>query len=322
MAQIAGENGSERTASRAPKNGSGGESTASGPGSTSLVRRATGPRTQQGKERSKYNAVTHGIFSKVVVLKGESRAEFDALLNELRNDRQPVGTLEELLVEKLAILFWRNRRLLIAEGAEIRASSEFVEWDGHERQHQEFQELLSLRSNGGFIRWIANPQVLQGCVNLLKELKEGIEACGFVPGSDNVILAKLYGIDHKENWHYALSFSYVLWSRVAAFPEEERKQKGLPSAQEAKERFLAELRGAIKGLGRYEKELATILAGKLELESLRQNVPDAPQLDRLLRYETSLERAIERTLNQLERTQRMRLGQPVVPPINVNVSSS
>jgi len=313
---------SESAAGRAPRNGSSEERTASGPGSTFLVRKATGPRTRQGKERSKHNAVTHGIFSKVAVLKGESHADFDALLNGLRNDRQPVGPLEELLVEKLAILFWRNRRLLIAEGAEIRASSEFVEWDGHERQHQEFQELLSLRSKDGLIRWIANPQVLQGCVNLLKELKQSIEARGFVPGSDNVILAKLYGIADKENWHYALSFSYVLWSRVAASPEEECKQKGLPSSKEAKERFLAELRDAIKGLGRYEKGLATILAGKFELESLRQNVPDAPQLDRLLRYETSLERSIERTLNQLERTQRMRLGQPVPPPINLNITAS
>ena len=61
---------------------------------------------------------------------------------------------------------------------------------------------------------------------------------------------------------------------------------------------------------------------KLELESLRQNVPDTPQLDRLLRYETSLDRSIERILNQLERRQRMRLGQQVLPPINLNITAS
>jgi len=56
---------------------------------------------------------------------------------------------------------------------------------------------------------------------------------------------------------------------------------------------------------------------KLELEALRHNVPEAPRLDRLLRYETKLERAIDRTLNQLERHQRFRLGQPV--PLSVNI---
>ena len=320
--EIAGKNfsNSERTASRAPKNGSNGELTASGPGSTSLVRKATGPRTQRGKNRSKHNAVTHGIFSKVVVLKGESQAEFDALLNRLRNDRQPVGTLEELLVEKLAVLFWRQRRLLIAEGAEIRANSEFVAWDGSVRQFQELTEVLPQRSNGGLISRIENPRVLETCVNLLRELKEGIEASSSAPGLDHVILTRLYGIDDKENWRYGLPLLYLLWSVVAALPEEAGKEEGLPSPQVAKGCLLARLGGLIEAFDRYGKEQAKIMAAKLELEPLRHNVPDAPQLDRLLRYETSLERSIERTLNQLERLQRIRLGRPVPPSIHLNIT--
>lgn len=43
-------------------------------------------------------------------------------------------------------------------------------------------------------------------------------------------------------------------------------------------------------------------------------------VDLLLRYESNLERTLDRTLNQLERAQRMRRGQPVLPPINLNVS--
>jgi hypothetical protein len=295
--------------------------TASGPGSTSLVRKGTGPRTQLGKERSKRNAVTHGVFSKAVVLKGESQAEFDALLNGLRNDRQPVGTLEELLVEKLATLFWRNCRLLIAEGAEIRASSEFVVSDKQELQWQEVSRLPQLSLNGGLIRWIANPHSLQGCLNLLRGLEEGIEARGFVPNLDRVILTTLYGRYEEGNWLHTLPCSYLLWSRVAAVSEEERKQNGLPSCLDAKEGFLAELRKLIEWLCLYEKEQLRILAGKLGLESLRQNVPDAPRLDRLLRYETSLDRSMERTLNQLERLQRMRLGRPAPLSIDLNIKS-
>src|SRR5258707_13025065 len=60
-------------ASRAPKNGLSAVPTANGPGSAALVRKAGGPRTPQGKEPSKHNAITHGIFSKAVVLKGESQ---------------------------------------------------------------------------------------------------------------------------------------------------------------------------------------------------------------------------------------------------------
>ncbi len=58
---------------------------------SSSIRRSTGPRTQQGKERSKRNSITHGIFSNVV-LKSESQADFDALLKALYNDRRPKGS--------------------------------------------------------------------------------------------------------------------------------------------------------------------------------------------------------------------------------------
>lgn len=78
--------------------------------SSSLVRRGTGPRTEQGKEKSKHNALKYGIFSKVVVLENESQAEVDALRNELRDYLQPEGALEEILVDKLTTLFWRLRR--------------------------------------------------------------------------------------------------------------------------------------------------------------------------------------------------------------------
>jgi|SRR6185437_563736 len=72
---------------------------------TSASSAATGPPTRQGKERSKYNAIKHGIFSNLPFLHGESKAQFDSLLNGLREYLKPEGTLEEVLVEKLATLF-------------------------------------------------------------------------------------------------------------------------------------------------------------------------------------------------------------------------
>lgn len=74
-----------------------------------------GPRTQRGKNHSKHNAMKHGLFSSVALLKGEPRAEFDLLISDLQSELQPEGTLEILLVDKLAVLFWRCRRLMVAE---------------------------------------------------------------------------------------------------------------------------------------------------------------------------------------------------------------
>lgn len=57
-------------------------------------------------------------------------------------------------------------------------------------------------------------------------------------------------------------------------------------------------------------------------ELLRLMIPSDSHSDRLLRYEASLERAFDRTLNQLERLQRRRKGEVVPAPISANVSLS
>ena len=55
------------------------------------------------------------------MLNGELHAEFDALLSTLRENFQPVGTFEECSAEMLGATRWRQRRVLLAEAAEIEA---------------------------------------------------------------------------------------------------------------------------------------------------------------------------------------------------------
>src|SRR5882762_11325525 len=71
------------------------------------IHKSTGPRTPLGKQRSKYNALKHGIYSKAPLLKDESRAHYRSLLQELLEYHRPEGSTEELLMEKLTILIWR-----------------------------------------------------------------------------------------------------------------------------------------------------------------------------------------------------------------------
>jgi hypothetical protein len=291
--------------------------------STSLARRATGPRTPQGKARSKYNAIKYGIFSKVILVKGEHRAQYDALLKGLREYFQPVGTVEGVLVEKLAVLLWRHRRLIVAEGAEIRNSSEFWEWDEGNREYKESEEIRTsfmLERDRGLMSKIDNPIVLERCLELLVELRVIMEAYGFEPNWENPRLEKLYGVrDEGGSWH-TLYDSYFRWGGVANIPEEDRQDKGSPTPEQCKRNVSDEIDAEIRRLTLYKKTRARIEADRTKLEMLRRSVPDPPGLDRLLRYEAHLERIFDRTLSQLERLQRMRLGQPVLPPIKVQLS--
>ncbi len=82
----------------------------------------TGPRTLRGKSKVGRNATKHGIFSETILKGRESRSEYQALLAGLTEYFQAEGTMEELLVQKLCTLLWRQRRLLRAECAAIESA--------------------------------------------------------------------------------------------------------------------------------------------------------------------------------------------------------
>ena len=82
------------------------------------------------------------------------------------------------------------------------------------------------------------------------------------------------------------------------------------------------MQGEILHLKRTLKERDQIEAEKSQFEITSHGVPNASESERLLRYESTLERHFDRTLGQLERLQRMRLGQPVLPKLEVQHSIS
>jgi len=83
------------------------------------AQRSTGPRTAEGKAKSRLNAVTHGLtarfFPGVIQVGIAQWREFDAVLTDLRDYYQPQGALEELLLEKVTIEYIRYRRLVERE---------------------------------------------------------------------------------------------------------------------------------------------------------------------------------------------------------------
>jgi len=78
--------------------------------------KSTGPKTARGKSYSRLNALKHGILASQAVLSAiegrENRAAFAQTIDGLAADFAPVGTFEQMLVEKIATCFWRFRRLL------------------------------------------------------------------------------------------------------------------------------------------------------------------------------------------------------------------
>ncbi len=72
------------------------------------AQKSTGPRSSLGKTFSSWNSTRHGLLAKgLPPLLGKSKKQFTRLLRSLQEDLNPVGTLEQMLVEKIAQEYWR-----------------------------------------------------------------------------------------------------------------------------------------------------------------------------------------------------------------------
>jgi hypothetical protein len=70
-----------------------------------------------GTELTRFNALRHGVLSRYTVLPWESADEYQAIVSALAAEHVPQGPTEEHLVEEIAGIMWRKRRLRLAEAA-------------------------------------------------------------------------------------------------------------------------------------------------------------------------------------------------------------
>ena len=114
------------------------------------AQKSTGAKTAAGKAIIASNALKHGLFTRHLVIEGEQVEDYHSLLNGLMTSLTPVGTLESILVEKIASAIWKQKRLIGAEQAGIELSRNIkldsnkrlvskamcLEWDDEIKNHE------------------------------------------------------------------------------------------------------------------------------------------------------------------------------------------
>ena len=68
---------------------------------------STGPRTAEGVEAVKLNALRHGLRSIQTVVSGEDPDSWEAHRNAIVDDLKPFGAIELALAEQVAVKLWR-----------------------------------------------------------------------------------------------------------------------------------------------------------------------------------------------------------------------
>jgi hypothetical protein len=294
------------------------DSTGAEPVRKPLSRKATGPRTPEGKRRSRYNARKHGICSKELLLKNESLAEFESLRNGLWEEFQPQGKLEAEVLNDLFVVRLIKRRARKALNATFAEEVDFSELDRSTAQEANAWDSEEWGgAQGGMLKPGCNHFVLGKGIELLQEIRSSVEARGFNVAKDRDVLKKLYGIDSDGKARSGL-FSFYLLAASCASVRHEGKQNTDPDALK---KHMIEL------LDEEIRALTALRNAVLDLERERRKYRVAQALfscqaamDLYIRYDTHMSRETDRLLNQLERLQRMRKGQPPPPQLDVKIS--
>src|SRR6202789_4601201 len=90
------------------------------------ARRSTGPHTQEGKLRSRRNAVRHGLCAETVVEIVEDIDDYRGFEAAIIADYDAGTAVERELVLRLASLLWRLRRATMIETELIRIHAEVL----------------------------------------------------------------------------------------------------------------------------------------------------------------------------------------------------
>src|SRR6476661_5348708 len=76
---------------------------------------STGPVTEEGKRRSRQNAVRHGLTAETVIDSLEDAEDYAAFEMSVTADYDPQSAVERELILRLASLLWRLRRATAIE---------------------------------------------------------------------------------------------------------------------------------------------------------------------------------------------------------------
>jgi hypothetical protein len=79
------------------------------------AQKSTGPKTQEGKEAIRFNALTFGLRTKATILESENAAEYSQLWDELDAEWQPQTRTERLYLETMVTSQWLLKRVAESE---------------------------------------------------------------------------------------------------------------------------------------------------------------------------------------------------------------
>lgn len=265
--------------------------------------RSTGPNTDLGKQRSRMNALKHALLAKeVVITRGDGKEDeraFAQLLEDLHADFPPIGVVEELELQKIALCYWRKKRAIRYEHGAIRQQR-----TANLREHEQRPREKALHAYGSFAAdCAASSQGIQFLIDRWAQVKQEILDGPLSPESLDLV--------------EAIFPDYIVEPGMTDVDDEGGDDESVGARPEY---YLAELElrsgieAELRRLARLQQKAVQAERLALEAKSMTAALPNHLVLETLQRYETSNERELDRALNRLLRMQERRRAQAGAPP--------
>jgi hypothetical protein len=292
---------------------------------------SSGPKTERGKRTVARNAIKHGLLAREVVITAgdgkESMKDFDNLVKQLCECLEPVGIVEESLVQTIATCWWRKARVIRAENGEIRKRLDMLAIDRNMRDSDKANlDIASLDTEmtsydvesqlaRNFLKRdrLSAAQVeqtdlrrhrpgLEYLTGLLQKAKSEIVRAGYM---SNGIRKKIYNSFSVCDYSFAVSCRDL--APLGGKKEEGRSEEIVDGKmEERRAAVLALIDDRLARFSTFEGYATERENLALDAESRSFSLPPANATDNLRRYEAHLDRQLYRAMDQLERLQRRR----------------
>ncbi len=269
------------------------------------ARKSTGPRTAAGKRRVSLNALKYGGYTgpntmeQSMVLLGETPQEFHAFRLQHIASRRPADAIEQMLVDDIAMLAWKKRRINRAQqGLQLR-KLEMLELARHRQALEVGRETADISQDevlkSGLRRAAPSPSRFGEILSNLEVLKAFVARQDFSQDISAAI-TMLYGeIPTLRGAQIAHSFEDLGEHGV-----ESEEQRALESA--LKIAIEEEIRDVVEEYVLFLQEHVHISP------ALRDSTlaPVHPEWTAIVRHEYTLDRLIERKIRLLDQIQSAR----------------
>jgi hypothetical protein len=257
------------------------------------------PAETGGTEITRFNALRHGVLSRYTVLPWESADEYRAVVEALVAEHGPQGPTEEHLVEEIAGILWRKRRLRLAEAAAHRRGLE-----GTLPSHRETVKVALVHLGAKS----QSERVVDAIQATAADTEEDIVD---MTADEAMTRRALELLGSKRNDAYETALAALRENAQAWWADElARDPEELYGNQEPATADVEGLRRFIEDevLPWFETRRKELTNRPLIREQAFGEALDPDRLERLGRYEVHLDRKLERMLAMLLRLKDLRQG--------------